>query len=61
MSFKKMIIKICNFIIFDLQWIENQTADCNILNVRHHTLNENVREYKENVMWPLKDTFDGKS
>lgn len=61
MSFKKMVIKICNFIIFDLQWIENQTADCNILNVRHHALNENVREYKENVMWPLKDTFDGKS
>ena len=60
-----MIIKICNFTIFDLQSIENQAADCNILNVekrrRHHTLNENVGEYKENVMWPLKDTFDGKS
>ena len=52
-------MKICNFIIFDLQSIQNQTADYNILYVtkrrRPHTLNENVREYKENVMWPLKD------
>ena len=56
-------MKICNFVIFDLQSIENQTADCNILNVakrrRHHTLNENRREYKENVMWPLKDILVG--
>ena len=58
-------MKICNFVIFDLQSIENQTADCNILNVAkrrwHHTLNENRREYKENVMWPLKDSFGGES
>ena len=60
-----MIIKIFNFTIFDLQSIENQAADCNILNVakrrRYHTLIENVREYKENVILPLKDPFDGKS